>query len=368
MANILVSGYYGFNNAGDEAILGGMIQAVRAVDPSATFTVISGTAAQTRSLHQVEAISRGDFRNIWRAMRRVDLLISGGGSLLQDVTGYRSIPYYLGVVSMAKLWGRPVMFYGQGVGPVTGLIGRSLIPLVGNLVDRVTVRDRDSARALQALGVRRPPIEVTADAALALGPADPERVRPLLREWGVPLDGRPLLGVSVRAWQGTGQMEAALAQGLDQFARETGAHLVFIPMQFPHDIQAARPIVARLAAPATLVEAPLTYRQVQALVGCCDLLVGMRYHSLVFAAMNGVPMLGLSYDPKNDSLLHLLGQEAVGTAQALDPDRLVAALHESTAHAAAIRQRYGAVMARLTPLSLANAQIALGLVKQEGRA
>ena len=79
MANILVSGYYGFHNAGDEAILAGMIRAVRDLEPDARFTVISGTAAQTRSMHGVNAISRGDFKSIWRAMGRADLFVSGGG-------------------------------------------------------------------------------------------------------------------------------------------------------------------------------------------------------------------------------------------------------------------------------------------------
>lgn len=364
MSEILVSGYYGFKNAGDEAILGGIISAVRELDPEARFTVISGKAAQTRALHNVEAISRGDFKRIWKAMDQTNLLISGGGSLLQDVTGFKSIPYYLGVVSMGKLRGAPVMFYAQGVGPVTGAIGRTLIPTIGNFVDHITVRDQDSAVTLRKLGIRRPKVEVTADAALALGPADPDLGRPALMEAGVRFDGRPIIGVATRPWKGNEQMEASLARGLDQIIRETGAAVVFIPMQWPHDVNAARSVVDRMEQPATIVEGEFTYRQLQAMIGCCDVLVGMRYHALVFAAMNGVPLVGLSYDPKNDSFLRLMGQEAVGTAQVLDADAVRDDLRRNLEQASQIRSHYREVIGRLTPLSRRNAQIALDLMRR----
>ena len=364
MSEILVSGYYGFKNAGDEAILGGIISAIRELDPGARFTVISGKAAQTRAIHKVEAISRGDFKRIWKAMARTELLISGGGSLLQDVTGFKSIPYDLGVVSMGKLRGAPVMFYAQGVGPVTGMVGRSLIPTVGNFVDQITVRDQDSAGTLHRLGVRRPTVEVTADAALALGPADPELGRPALAAAGLRFDGRPVIGVAIRPWKGNEQMEASLALGLDQIVRETGAAVVFIPMQWPHDVNAARSVTSRMKQSAAIVEGEFTYRELQAMIGCCDVLIGMRYHALVFAAMNGVPLVGLSYDPKNDSFLRLLGQEAIGTAQVLDATALRTDLRRNLEQAQTIRSHYQDVIGRLTPLSRRNAQVALDLMRR----
>jgi polysaccharide pyruvyl transferase CsaB len=364
VGEILVSGYYGFRNAGDEAILGGLITAVRALDPSVRFTVISGKAAHTRALHGVEAISRGDFKKIWAEMARSHLLISGGGSLLQDVTSLKTIPYYLGVASMAKLRGLPVMFYAQGIGPVTRLVGRGLVPLVGNWIDHITVRDEDSARRLRQMGVFRPPIEVTADAALALGPADPEMGRRLLAEHGVKLDGRPIIGVSIRPWKYVhAQVEQALAQGLDELAERLGATILFIPMQQPHDVAVSRATSAMMKSRPVVLEGDFTYRQIQAVIGCCDLLIGMRYHALVFAAMAGTPLVGLSYDPKNDSFLRLLGQEAVGTAQRLNASDLTAAAHEMLAGASAVRQRYRAVMERLTPLSHRNARIVMELLE-----
>lgn len=360
-----MSGYYGFNNAGDEAILGGIITAFRDIDPDVKFTVISGRVANTRKVHGVEAVSRGDVKAIWRAMDRADLLLSGGGSLLQDVTGVKSIVYYLGVVSLGKLHRLPVMFYAQGIGPVTGLVGRSLVPLVGNAVDQVTVRDVESAQTIKRLGVRRPEVRVTADAALVLPSPSREDGEAVLERFGFDLPGRPVIGVSVRPWKlAGGGVAQAMAEALDDVARELDATVLFIPMQQPHDVNAAREIAARMKAPTLEFAGEVTYREVQALIAACDVVVGMRYHALVFAALSRVPLVGLSYDPKNDSFLRLLGQAAVGTAREINADRLKAALRDAVERAPEIRQQYDRVLERLIPQSRENAQLAMDLMKR----
>lgn len=358
-----MSGYYGFSNAGDEAILGGIISAFRAIDPTVRFTVISSKVAMTRAVHGVEAVSRGDVRAIIRAMSRADLLISGGGSLLQDVTGMKSIPYYLGVTALGKLRGLPVMFYAQGVGPVTRPISRALISVIGNLVvNRATVRDDESAVALRELGLGRKPINVTADPALALPVPTREAGEALLAAQGLSLQG-PRIGVAIRPWKYAEQrMLGALAQALDEVAEATGGTILFAPMQHPQDVAAAREVAALMRHTPALFEANVPYHQIQAVIAACDVLVGMRYHSLVFAATSGVPAVGLSYDQKNDNFLRCLGQTAVGTTRDLDPARLKAEILDGLANRAEIQARYREVMGRLVPLAHQNAAIAWELM------
>lgn len=365
LAEILVSGYYGFNNAGDEAILGGIITAVRDIDPTVKFTVISGKVSYTRRVHGVEAVSRGDIKAIWRAMDRADLLVSGGGSLLQDVTGTKSIIYYLGVVSMGKLHRLPTMFYAQGIGPVTGLVGRSLVPVVGNRVDLVTVRDVESAQAIKQLGVKRPELRVTADAALVLPSPSREDGEAVLDQFGFKLGRRPVIGVSVRPWRyAHAAVVQSMAQAFDDLARELDATILFIPMQQPNDVNAAREIASLMKAPTLEFAGDVTYREIQALVAACDAVVGMRYHALVFSALSRVPMVGLSYDPKNDSFLRLLGQTAVGTAQELDAGKLKEAVRDALDRSPQIKQQYDRVLERLIPQSRENAQLAMDLMKR----
>jgi len=366
MAEYLVSGYYGDNNAGDEAILAGIIRSVRELDPEATFTVISLKAARTRAIHGVQAVSRNDFQNTWRAIGRADLLISGGGSLLQDVTSTKSLVYYLGIITLGRLQRTPVMVYAQGIGPITRPVGRLLVPRVFNGVARITVRDQESSETLSRLGAIAPAVTVTADAALALGPSDPDWGATLLRGAGVSTD-RLILGVSVRPWHhGGGDWQAPLAQALDRIALETSGQVVFIPMQQPNDVIVAQSIAARMTEPAVVVQGEYTHAHIQAMVARCDLLIGMRYHALVFAAMNGVPLVGLSYDPKNDSFLRSIGETAAGRTAGLTANGLVAAVRYCLERPAEIRAKLLSRISDLTPLSRRNAELAVDVLKKRG--
>ena len=154
MLRIAVSGYYGFKNAGDDAILMALVTTIRALAPGAEITVLSHSPAETRQLYGVRAINRWNpFGIIWTLLRS-DLLLSGGGGLLQDVTGVRSICYYLVVVALALAVGKPVVYYAQGVGPVRTRFGRWLTRIVSNRVDLITVRDQASRDDLLAMGIR----------------------------------------------------------------------------------------------------------------------------------------------------------------------------------------------------------------------
>lgn len=366
MAEFLVSGYYGDNNAGDEAILAGMIRAIRAIHPEASFTAISKKAARTRAEHGVAAVSRNDFKRTWRAVGKADLLISGGGSLLQDVTSTKSLMYYLGIITMGKLQRTPVMLYAQGIGPVIRTASRILMPTVLNGVNQVTVRDPDSAEALRRLGVRRPPVAVTADPALVLGPSDPDWGAALLGEAGVDL-ARPVLGVSVRLWRQEGApWQPALAKALDALAQETGGQVVFIPLQQPNDLKAAQEIQNLMQQPAILAQGDYTQAHVRAMISRCDLVLGMRFHALVFAAMNGIPLVGLSYDPKNDAFLRSVGESAAATMGRMDPGAIVAAARRALVEASAFRQRLLHKVSELTPLAHRNAQLAVELLERRG--
>jgi polysaccharide pyruvyl transferase WcaK-like protein len=42
------------------------------------------------------------------------------------------------------------------------------------------------------------------------------------------------------------------------------------------------------------------------------LMVGMRLHALIFAAISSTPMIGLSYDPKIDAFLQQVDQPLIG--------------------------------------------------------
>jgi polysaccharide pyruvyl transferase CsaB len=269
----------------------------------------------------VIAIGRTDLPAILRALAKTDLLVSGGGSLLQDVTGRWTIPYYLGIVCLALARRCPVLMYAQGIGPVTGRLGKALIRTVVNRMDWLTVRDPGSAALLRQLGVHAPPLEVTADAVFTLQPTDRGRGRAFLWQ-EVPVGGKPVIGVSVREWEAVSPR--TLAKALDDLVAATGAVLLFIPMQYPADYEFSRLVASHMFNPARVMSQRLGTQDLLDLCSGLDMMVGMRLHSLIFAALGSVVPVGISYDPKIDAFLASLGLAPAAMANNLQPQEFVA--------------------------------------------
>ena len=127
------------------------------------------------------------------------------------------------------------MFYANGVGPVFREINKRMIKLVGNMVDLITVRDEQSRKELESLGVTKPPIIVTADPAFVLNPIDDAAGYKMLGELDISLtEGRPRIGVSVRPWN-LNKSREIIAKACDYMIKSHNADIIFLPMQYPKD-------------------------------------------------------------------------------------------------------------------------------------
>ncbi|MDI3316748.1 MAG: polysaccharide pyruvyl transferase CsaB [Bacillota bacterium] len=356
MRRVLLAGYYGFGNTGDEALLTAMVDSLRAEVGDLEVEVLSAQPEGTRRALDVEAVNRWSLREVGRALRRADLFISGGGSLLQDATSFRSLLYYAGLVLWAHALGRPVMIYANGLGPLRSRLSRRVARSALLAATRITVRDSRSFHLLQELApeaVGR--AELTSDPALALEPSDRLSLLRLRRELG--LDGRPLALISVRPWRPSPRSEAAVARVADHLA-ERGLQVVFVPMQLPGDLEVGRSIAARCRRPVRVVERLLRPREFAGLVGEAELLVAMRLHALILAFARCVPAVGLAYDPKVEGFLHDVQLPTFGPWEALEAAPLVEAVDRLLDHraetVAALHQR----VARALPLARRNAVIA----------
>lgn len=363
MSNIVISGYYGFANAGDEAMLAAMIEALTDIDPTVSITVISGNPEDTRQRHGVSAVYRLNYPEIARIMSKSDLLISGGGSLLQDVTSDRSLYYYLSIMMLAKKMGLPVMLYAQGIGPVQGALAQGAMRYIGNMVDLITVRDDGSYDELKRLKVTAPPVYITADPVLAMHQVDKSIGRAILKQHGQ--EGvAPLIGISVREWKDWGHYKQVLAHAADQMIEELGARVVFIPMQFPDDLSVSQKIAGRMNNKAGLLTGEYTTSELLSLVGNLDMLIGIRLHALIFAAVMHVPMAGISYDPKIDRFLETIGERHVGTLKTVTADNLMAKVHQLWAERKQPSQERSERINTLRNKAFQNAELALSLVKE----
>lgn len=334
---IALSGYYGFDNAGDEALLSAITSTIKKLEPSAHFVVLSGYPGKTARLHGLRAVNRMNPMSVSRELRSSDLLISGGGSLFQDVTGPRSLPYYISIVALALFLHKPVIFYAQGVGPINRRFSKFLMRRIANRVDMITLRDEDSVKVLQEIGVNRPPIKVTADPVFCLEPGESnyQAMQQLLREY-CPGKGK-VVGVSVRQWAALEGYQPELAQVLDGLVRE-GCQVLFIPMDYPADVAESMRIASLMEEPAAVIDSYLTSHQHVALISHLQLMIGMRLHALIFAASQEVLFQGISYDPKVDSFLKQFGEKPL-TGNAGEMAAQVRSLLADTSMQEKIRQK-----------------------------
>ncbi len=177
-----------------------MVKGIRKEMPDAELVAMSANPELTARKNGIRAIDRMSIISIMKEMKDMDLFISGGGSLFQDVTSRRSILYYLGVVYLAKvIFKKKVMIYSQGIGPVTDPKNRERMAKLFRKLDIINVRDNQSKLELNAMGVTEN-IRVTTDTVFSLEKPDHMAGAEILANCGV--NTRKLtLGVSVRSWK-----------------------------------------------------------------------------------------------------------------------------------------------------------------------
>ena len=288
---ILVSGYYGFDNLGDEAILGALCADLFSLGVKGKdIVVLSNNPEETARQFKVTALPRYDLKRIWRTLRKTRLFISGGGSLLQDVTSKRSIPYDLGLVELALIRKVPVVMYGQGLGPVQSSYFRSWIGRAFKRSLACSVRDVGSLQLLLDLGVSEERIELCADPVFQrkLATSQASRSHKIL------LNLRPYADWDrqQRFWQN----QVLLWQG-------EGFRVEFIPLG-PGDLEMGNRLQEKCAD--LKVHSDLTLKTLDQIFVGTDLCVSMRLHGLIFSALHDCLPIGLNYDPKVEALCQQL--------------------------------------------------------------
>lgn len=336
---IVISGYYGFGNSGDEAVLKSILNSLAAQEEAEGIRIIpvvlSNDPEWTARMYNVRSVHRMKLAEIRQLMKESDGMISGGGSLLQDSTGLLTIPYYLGIVHIAQWARKPVFIYAQGVGPVQRPFFFKWIRNVFRKSAYISVRDQESAALLGRMGIEAERISVVADPVMGLplpetsvSNAEDQRVSPstVAKEDHT----LPVVGISVRFWDKQRRELDGIADGLKKLASTRPVHLRFLPFHLPEDEQASAHVVQRIGdigsngsiiSTAQQVTDP---QQMLAEVNHCDLILGMRLHSLIYAASLQVPLLGISYDPKIDQFLNRLHIQPAGTSTAVNSDHLQA--------------------------------------------
>ena len=309
---ILVSGYYGFGNAGDDSIAAALVAGIRACAPDMPITFLCKDTKNSAKKYGVRTVPRFNIPAVLREMRTARLLISGGGNLLQNTTSARSLFYYTTIIRLAKRRGLRVFVLGNGLGPILGEKYERDVAKTLALADRITLREPQSLDYAASLGIPRDRLALSADPALLLTPADARRVDYILKNVG----NVPHFAVSLRSFATLRSEEvdgadedsfaATFAAEVDAIAARTGAKPLYILMQSSRDRALTEKVNAAAAVKGEILGG-LTAREIMGVLGRCEFVISMRLHLLIYAVAVGKPPLGISYDPKIDAMMRYMG-------------------------------------------------------------
>ncbi len=351
MSRYVISGYYGFGNAGDEAILQAIIDSLQSHDSGADITVFSAQPSKTALEHQVRAVHRTSFAQIVAALRQADLFISGGGGLLQDATSNRSLLYYLGLLTLARGLGCKTMVYANSIGPIKRTCNKRLACYVLEKTDFITVRDQLSLNLLAELGVHKPQIQLTADPALLLPSpvvAPEERV----------------IALAVREWpsQHDFLMEIAVA---GRRLVQDGFSILLIPFHFARDLAVSQRLAQEIGAGASCLMQAQSFDDLVIGLARSEVVVAMRLHALIMGAVCNRPLIGISYDPKIEGFLQSVDQPIAGSTADLQADHLYELVLAAYNQRVEVRSNLAEQLVKLRQYADKNAIIATSLAGGE---
>ena len=364
----IISGYYGFRNIGDDALLMSILKDLKRFKPDIRLLVLSKKPEKTAVEFNVASMHRDNMLHIYKAMRKSKAFIYGGGNLLQDNTSTRSLFFYLSMVWLAKRLGLKVMFYANGIGPLKKRLNRLLTNKIINKVDVITLREALSFEELNHLKISKPQILMTADAALTVIDDYDHINTGIVRRLGLEGIG-PMLGISLRKYPGHEKIEhekyeSVIARSIDHMVEKYNAFPVFFPMQHPEDIPILENVAARMKSKSYIVKDKLNVFETYELISSMHMLIGMRLHALIFSALASVPMVGLVYDPKIQGFLDCIQQPSAGDVKDLSYEHLIELAEQVWENNAEISTHLADCMPALKEKALENAKVAVELIME----
>ncbi len=307
--DIIISGYYGFGNVGDDSLLSSIIVGLKSQNPEARITVLAKKPKRLARISGVRTINRFNIPSVIREMLGARLLISGGGSLLQDGTSKKSLFYYTFIMKMAKKLGLKLVLYANGLGPICSRDGRKLSAEVMADADYISLRENSSLELARELGVTKD-IYVSADPAFLLEDTASLWLEHIISREGIPENYFIVSVKDTNNFDGFGMGKNTLNLIADEIVKISEKYKItplFIPMYPAKDTVITTKLYE--ACKCGLVITSLSASELCAVMKGARLVIGTRLHTLIFAAKVCVPMLAISYDPKINAFIDYLNRE-----------------------------------------------------------
>lgn len=311
--NILLTGFFGAGNVGDEAVSLAVYEGVKKNRPQASFSIVTRSPEYTRNFTGITAVDtiKGFYpsQDFWMrlsrhigSIKKSNLVVIGGGGIIQDVHSWTTIPAYILPACLGILFNRPVITVGIGVGPVKTAWLKELTAFACNRMALVQVRDEESRKELIAYGVDAGKIQVTADVVPSL---DFKRYV-AGRSFG---NSRPTVAVAFRKWAGLDK------NGLVAICTkliENGVAIRMLGYESLHDVKFYEELIAAFAPEhrdKISIHIPADLNDAMEEVKAADFVLSMRLHGCVFAAAMGTPFFAVPYDPKVSEFMRRISME-----------------------------------------------------------
>lgn len=311
MKKILLAGYYGFGNLGDEAILEMAVKQILEITDKKNITVLSGNKEVTSRKYNVNTIDRYNVFSIANKLMKSDALVFGGGSLLQDITSKRSIYYYLFLIKLAKIMNNKVIMLSQGIGPIVNENSKKAVQSTLNYIDYITVRDKHSKEFLENLGMDKNKIFLSTDPVINLRAGE---------NYTAKNSGRKKVCFSLRNWKNADVSKKISV--LTEKLIESNIECYFIPFYYNEDLELIDEVEKNIGDKAVYYKEKLTTGDAFDIIKGMDVLVGVRLHSLIFAAAANVPFAAVSYDHKVDHFANSVNMKVACSIDNIDVDVL----------------------------------------------
>lgn len=283
---VVLSGYFGFKNFGDEAILSLLVNKLQS--DKHRITVISHDPNYTKSIYKhIRSVYTFDFTNIIGAISKSDVLISGGGSLLQDVTSIKSLIYYLLVIFIALFLKKTVIIFAQGIGPINSLLGNILTKNIIKHCNYISVRDEKSMELLKKWGISS---DLVCDPIFSIKtpPKTKNKIAIQLRDFKtMNNDFIDRLAAAVNKYFSNKEIKIYSFQ--DDIDLE-------ICKKFEQQLKMLNPNIN------TSVLYNLSSNEIIEGISEAEYLIGMRFHSIIVGLLAGCKIIGINYDIKVEKL------------------------------------------------------------------
>jgi len=338
---VVISGFYGASNLGDELILASIRQGLERADESVQVWVAAENPSNVERDHGLQAFSRKHHHDALQSVRTATAVVLGGGGLWHDYTFERSgglMGLFSGTtISIAgfgilpmlgKAFDAPFHVVGMGVGPLEHPDARRMVKLVASQAETIYVRDEPSAELLRAASIPEDKLYVAPDVVYGLElppPVVPAEVDDLVAQ------GFTLIGLNLRPWAKMDEAAviAAISGALLELAADRKIAVIGIPMQAGERVDVS--ILGKVAAacaptiPMVVLPAPLSIQTLTGAVSRLSVLLSMRLHACLVGHRMRKPVVGIAYDPKVSSHFAELGRSSRAlTVEAVRSDYVAA--------------------------------------------